>query len=120
MTEWSAQLRAELPKTVLPNITRTSVQFDWFEGGITGVTKTWSEQYESPVGSKAAMDAVQAELSDHLCASEVHQKVMKLGLSVQVYVGSPAARAFANGTPNHVFSRFELTPAACTARGLPK
>ena len=91
ITEWTEQIKSELPKPVNDNTSLTDVRSEWHDGGIHGGDdKYWRETYKSSVNpNEDSLKQEEEAITASICKSEVHRKVMALGISIQVRVDIP-------------------------------
>ncbi len=109
IAEWTEKVKSELPKRVNENTSLTDVHSEWYDGGIHGGDdKYWRETYKSAVDPnddklKQEKEAITASI----CTSDVHKKVMALGITIQVRVS----------IPNSYHSKdFDVSKTLCHAR----
>jgi hypothetical protein len=132
LTEWSRQLNAGVPKKLTDTITLTYVRFDWHDPkGISNAydekIARWIEHYEV-AGQRDArtLDQAKDRITDEICRSEMHRKVMAL-INIELVMKTPPQHvsvdpvtAFRMGSPVVTQYPIEKTvvvgQASCTGR----
>jgi hypothetical protein len=109
IAEWTEKIKAELPKPVNENTSLTDVRSEWYDGGIHGGDdKYWRETYKSSVNpNEDSLNQEKEAITASICKSEVHRKVMALGIPIQVRVN----------IPNSYYSKdFDVSNTLCHAK----
>lgn len=96
IAEWTAATKSELPKSINANTSLTDIRSEWYDGGIHGGDdKYWQEFYKSSVEpNDEALTREKEAITTFICKSEVHKKVMALGIGIQARVTIPNSYHF--------------------------
>jgi hypothetical protein len=109
IAEWTEAIKSQLPKPVNESTSLTDIRSEWYEGGIHGGDdKYWQESYKSSVDpNEDSLNREQEAITASICKSEVHKKVMALGITIQARVS----------IPNSYYSKdFAVSKTLCQAK----
>lgn len=91
IAEWTATIKSQLPKQINESASLIAIQSEWHDGGIYGSDdKFWRETYKSSLApNEDSLNREKEVITAFICKSEIHKKVMALGITIQAQVSIP-------------------------------